>query len=120
MVLPVALACAAATAVGAVGVGRADPSNSGTLTYHFFNCTGPAGTPGSFDAVRQSGGDSFLLTSGTGVFAARSYYDNTTGQQELTPGLPGLSQTGLAPVTCNEIGPESGNLFTVIGVFFPT
>jgi hypothetical protein len=108
-----ALVCASAIAASAVAVAQADPNNGGTLTYHFFDCTGPAGTPSSFDAVNQSGGSSYQLTNGTGVYVLQGFVDETTGETSTAP--PGLIKNGQANVTCTEIGPVSGDTFLITG-----
>src|SRR5258708_38268594 len=47
------------------------PSTDTTLTYEFTNCSGPAGTPEAFAAVKQPGSAAALhLGDGGGIFVA--------------------------------------------------
>jgi hypothetical protein len=117
-----ALLCISAIAATTAAVAQADPSNGGgpyegTLTYHFFDCTGPAGTPSSFAAVRQAAGDAWLLTNGTGIYVIQGVVDETTATTYHFP--PGLSQSGKPTVTCTEIGPITGHTFLTVGFFTP-
>ena len=103
----------------AVGVARADPSSPKTLVYHFTSCTGPAGTPSSFDAVKSpSNGASLHLTNGTGTFVIEEAFDVTTNTLQFT--TPGFDHNNVATTTCTLLShPVTGDHLTVTGVITP-
>jgi hypothetical protein len=111
-----ALVCVAALAAISLGVAQANPSNSKTLSYHFSDCSGPAGTPTSFDATKQGLGASFHLTSGGRDFVVVSVTD-TTGTTLLN--TPGFLKNRLPTVTCESTSPVSGQPALVTGFFAP-
>ena len=123
----VAFACVSAMAATTVGVAHADPSNFGTTTWTFTNCTGPAGTPTTFDAVRQefttppqSGGfitgmpDVFLSTSGSELFLVFMATNLDTG---ATGTSSGFDHNGLLLVSCDTTSPFSGTHYRFTGFF---
>lgn len=96
----------------------ADPSTPRTLTYELTDCSGPAGTPTSFDAVKQpSQGAALHLTEGRGVFIAVRAVDVETG--ELLFATPGFERNGLATITCSLVNPRSGRTQLVTGRIAP-
>jgi hypothetical protein len=121
-----ALACVSAIAATTVAVAQADPSNFGTVTWTFTNCTGPAGTPMTFDAVRQEfttpNGDIegmpalFLLTSGTGLFNPFMVTNLDTGGSGTNPGF---THNNLLLVTCETTSPVSGSHYLFTGFLTP-
>src|SRR5215212_7595963 len=55
---------------------------------HFYDCTGPAGTPSSFDAESQHLGAAWHLTDSRQVFVGLIGFDETTNTLViLTPGF---------------------------------
>jgi hypothetical protein len=109
LVAAVALSAAAASA---------DPSRPGTLTYEFTDCTGPAGTPTQFDAVKQPGEAAALhLTDGSGVFIAVQAVDIETGAVLFT--TPGFQENDLTTVTCSVVNPRNGREQLVTGLIVP-
>ena len=74
---------------------------AGISTFHFYDCTGPDGTPSSFDAVKTALPDAALnpvsaslafRLSGGGVFVVLQF-----GDSYIAPGVP---VTGLVTTTC--------------------
>jgi len=120
-----ALACVSAIAATTVAVANADPSNFGTTTWTFTNCTGPAGTPTTFDAARQefttppqSGGfvtgmpAVFLLAGGAEVFQVYMVTNLDTG---ATGTANGFDHNGLLLVTCVTTSPVTGTNYQFTG-----
>ena len=120
-----ALACVSAMAATTVAVALADPSNFGTTTWTFTNCTGPAGTQTGFDAVRQefttppqSGGfvtgmpAVFLLAGGTEVFQVYMVTNLDTG---ATGTANGFDHNDLLLVTCVTTSPVTGTNYQFTG-----
>jgi hypothetical protein len=96
----------------------ADPSTPSTVTYEFTDCTGPAGTPTQFDAVKQPGAAAALhLTDGGGVFIAVKAVDIETGA--LLFATPGFEKNGLTTVTCSAVNPTNGREGLVTGLIVP-
>ena len=111
------LALVAGAAVPAAAT-SADPSTPNTLTYEFTACTGPAGTPTHFDAVKQPGGAAALrLTDSRGVFVVVQAFDVETGA--LLFMTPGFQQNDLATVTCSVMNPTNDREQLVTGLLVP-
>jgi hypothetical protein len=121
-----ALVCVSAIAATTVAVAHADPSNFGTTTWTFTNCTGPAGTPTTFDAVREEFTTPsdlivgmpalFLLTSGTALFNPFMFTNLDTGASGTNPGFV---QNNLLLVTCNTTSPVTGTHYLFTGFLTP-
>jgi hypothetical protein len=121
--LVAAVACVSAIAATTVAVASADPSNSTTWTST--GCTGPAGTPTTFDAVRllftiPTGNITgqtqpiWQLADGTGTFQAFSGMNLDTGSSFSAHGLDGL-----LTVTCYTTSPVSGYHYVFTGFLTP-
>lgn len=96
----------------------ADPSTPATVTYHFTDCVGPAGTPAAFDAVKQPGSAAALhLVDGSGIFVAVSAVDVASGATLFA--TPGFQHNAVATVACRLIHPVSGTLQAVVGMLAP-
>ena len=96
----------------------ADPSTPSTLTYEFTACSGPAGAPTQFDAVKQPGGAAALhLTGSSGVFIAVQAVDVETGAVLFT--TPGFQQNDLPTVTCSLMNPTNDREQLVTGLLVP-
>jgi hypothetical protein len=109
-----------ALAAGALcpAAASADPSTPSTLTYEFTDCSGPAGTPTQFDAVKQPGEAAALhLSDGGGLFIAVAAVDIETGDLLFT--TPGFESNGLATVTCSVVNPRNGREQLVTGLVVP-
>ena len=102
-----------AIAGGLTGTANADPTNDDALTLNFFNCSGPAGTPTSFQITKMAtpGVDVHVVGS-TDIFKRTSFTDLVTGQT-FTWG----PYSDVKPlVTCNVVAP-SGHLVLATGFF---
>jgi hypothetical protein len=109
------------------GAANADPSNGGTLTYHFYDC----GTVQDFDAVKQPSQAAALhLLDGSGTFVAMkavvlgdqtangTFYANGT----VLFATPGFSEgtNKLPTITCTNLSQTSRILARVTGYIAPT
>ena len=120
-----ALACISAIAATTVAVAHADPSNSVTVTWTFTNCTGPAGTPTTFDTLRVEfttpsdlivGPGLFFVTSGTALYNPFMVTNLDTGGSGTTPGF---DHNNLLLVTCNTTSPVTGTHYLFTGFLTP-
>ena len=98
---------------GLTGTAKADPTNDGSLTLTFFNCSGPAGTPTSFEVTKMpTPGVDVHVVGSTVLFRRTSFTDTVTGQT-FTWG----PYNDVQPlITCNVIAP-SGHLVVATGFF---
>jgi hypothetical protein len=95
-------------------------ANSSSLTFELYDCTGPAGTPSQFSAVRVSSLSStlaFELADERGIFVVLLFRDKTAGIDIRPTFAPGLVAN--AVVTCSAVGPLLGHQLTVSGFFAP-
>jgi hypothetical protein len=114
----VAIACASAVVVSAVDAAQADPMNDESVTLTLFSCSGPPGTPSTFDVTKiPNGGSGFHLVDGTGNFVRKTATDLVTGQTVVS--TPGLEHNDLPLVICYVVSPHTGHLILVSGVFTP-
>jgi hypothetical protein len=114
--LVIVITCALAIGVTA-GSAHADPLDGNAVTLTLFNCSGPAGTPSSFDATKNlNGATAFHLVDGTANFQRVFVQDLVTG--EGGP-LPGNGRDNHPLVTCNVISKRTGDLLLVEGFFTP-
>ena len=114
-----ALACGTVFAAGMTGgLAGAAPSTPATLTYHFTDCTGPAGTPTTFDAVKQpSEAAGLQLTSGGGTYVLMEAIDPATGTVFFT--TPGFKKNNLPTITCDLNHPVTGADAVITGIIAP-
>ena len=84
---------------------------------HFFDCTGPAGTPTSFDAELQVRGAAWHLTDSRQIFEAMIGFDET--DEYPGRGDSGFNVNAVPAVTCRSVGAVSGHVFRVTGVLTP-
>ena len=104
--------------VGLLPAAAAAPSTPKTLTYHFTSCTGPAGTPTTFDALKQPGGAAALhLVDENAIFVAMRAIDAETGATLFT--TKGFDRNDVPTVTCQVIHPVSLRLHLVTGTITP-
>lgn len=100
------------------GLASADPSTPATLTYHFTDCSGPAGTPVTFDAVKQPGGAAALhVVHGRGIFIAVQATDVESGT--ILFSTPGFEHNRLPTVACLLVHPVTQMLQSVVGMLAP-
>jgi hypothetical protein len=105
-------------AVTTAPTAAAQAPTSTTLTYHFTDCSGPAGSPTTFDGVKQPGGAAALhLVDGSGIFIAVQAIDVETGATLFT--TPGFEHNNLPTVTCQLIHPVTLQLQAVTGLVVP-
>ena len=98
----------------------ADPGGPDGANFqaHFFDCTGPAGTPTSFDAVSQKLGAAWHLTDSRQIFIGLIGFDETTNT--LVVLTPGFERNAVAAVTCRSIRVTNGHLYRVTGILTTT
>jgi hypothetical protein len=109
------MACMCALVLAVPGVVAGAPSTSSLLTYHFTDCSGPAGTPTTFDAVKQPGGAAALhLVQGRAIFVAMEAVDVASGDVLFT--TPGFGHNAVPTVTCRLIHPVTLTLQRVTGI----
>ena len=84
---------------------------------HFFDCTGPAGTPTSFDAESQHLGAAWHLTDSPQIFVGLIGFDETTNTLVIL--TPGFERNAVPAVTCRSVRVDSGHVFRVTGVLTP-
>ena len=114
--LVIGLVVAVVVALGVVGSAQGDPLNDNSITITLYNCTGPAGTPSTFQGTKTfSGANSLHLLDGTGNFLRRSYFDTVTGLF-ITWGPADINKP---LVTCNAVSALTGNVAVVTGYFIP-
>lgn len=95
---------------------QAEPGGPGgaNLQAHFYDCTGPAGTPTSFDAVLQVRGAAWHLTDSRQIFIGMIGFDETANTQVVV--TPGFERNAVSAVTCRSVRADSGHVFRVTGV----
>ena len=103
--------------VGAfTGTANAEPTGGMSITVLLFNCSGPAGTPTSFEIQKeQNPSVAAHVVGSTDIFKRTSFTDLVTGQT-FTWG----PYSDVKPlVTCNVVAP-SGHLVRATGFFTGT
>jgi hypothetical protein len=109
------VACVSALVFAVPGVVASASATSSTLTYHFTDCSGPEGTPATFDAVKQPGGAAALhVVESRAIFVAMEAVDVASGDVLFT--TPGFGHNGLATVTCRLVHPVTLTLQRVAGL----
>jgi hypothetical protein len=117
------LACVSVMAATLVSVAHADAPRA---TWTFTECTGPAGTPSTFDALGRSfttgsgiekGAVNWFLTSGTATFTPKVVTILDTGDTFSL--AAGFDNNNVPLVTCETIGPVSGTHYLFSGVLTP-
>ena len=115
LVLVMAASLVAALAVGATAQAEPGGPDGANLQLHFFDCTGPAGTPTSFDAEFQVHGAAWHLTDSRRIFEAMIGFDETANTQVVV--TPGFNVNAVSAVTCRVVINE--HVFRVTGVLTP-
>ena len=89
----------------------AEPSEGNAITVAFFDCTGPAGTPESFEIQKvQNPSVAAHVVGSTVLFKRTSLFVPATGETVVW----GPKNVGGALITCSAIAP-SGRLVIVTG-----
>jgi hypothetical protein len=70
-----------ALAVPATALAEPGGPDGANLQLHFFDCTGPAGTPTSFDVEFQVQGAAWHVTDSRQIFEAMIGFDETANTQ---------------------------------------
>jgi hypothetical protein len=116
------MAASLLVAITVAAAAKADPGgpNGANVQAHFFDCTGPAGTPTSFDAELQHPGGAWHLTDSRQIFNAMIAFDETANT--LVVVTPGFNVNAVPAVTCRAVrvfGPLAGHVFRLTGVLTP-
>jgi len=113
------MAASLLVAITVAAAARAEPGGPDGANFqaHFFDCTGPAGTPTSFDAESQHLGAAWHLTDSPQIFVGLIGFDETTNT--LVVLTPGFERNAVPAVTCRSVRADSGHVFRVTGVLTP-
>ena len=116
--LRLAMILAIGTTLLAAPAASAEPGgpDGANLQLHFFDCTGPAGTPTSFDVEFQVQGAAWHLTDSRQIFVGLIGFDETANTQVVL--TPGFERNAVPAVTCRFVG-VNGHVFRVTGVLTP-
>jgi hypothetical protein len=97
------------------GTARAEPGgpDGANLQLHLFDCTGPAGTPTSFDVEFQVQGTAWHLTDSRQIFEPMIGFDETANTPVVV--TYGFNVNAVPAVTCRFVG-VNGHVFRVTGV----
>ena len=110
------MAASLLVAITVAAAAKADPGgpDGANVQAHFFDCTGPAGTPTSFDAESQHLGAAWHLTDSRQTFIGLIGFDETTNT--LVVLTPGFELNAVPAVTCRSVRPSNGHVYRVLGV----
>ena len=103
-----------ATTLAAAAQAEPGGPDGANFQAHFYDCTGPAGTPTSFDAESQKLGAAWHLTESQQVFVGLIGFDETTNTLEIL--TPGFERNAVPAVTCRSVRPSNGHVIRVTGV----
>ena len=117
LVLVTAASLLVAITVAAAGNAEPGGPDGAKFQAHFFDCTGPAGTPTSFDAESEHLGAAWHLTDSQQSFVGLIVFDETTNTLVIL--TPGFERNAVEAVTCRSFRADSGHLFRVTGVLTP-
>jgi hypothetical protein len=101
-----------ALAVPATALAEPGGPDGANLQLQLFDCTGPAGTPTSFDVEFQVHGAAWHLTDSRRIFEAMIGFDETANTQVVL--TPGFERNAVPAVTCRTV--INGHVFRVTGV----
>jgi hypothetical protein len=104
-----------ALAVPATALAEPGGPDGANLQLQLFDCTGPAGTPTSFDVEFQVHGAAWHLTDSRQIFEAMIGFDETANTQVVV--TPGFNVNAVPAVTCRVV--INGHVFRVTGVLTP-
>ena len=113
---------AAASLLVALAIGgpaQAEPGGPDGANWqaHFYDCTGPAGTPSSFDAESQHLGAAWHLTDSRQIFVGLIGFDETTDTLAIL--TPGFLRNAVEAVTCRSVRASNQHVYLVTGVLTP-
>ena len=104
----------AALALPATALAEPGGPDGANLQLHLIDCTGPAGTPTSFDAESQHRGAAWHLTDSRQIFVGLIGFGETTNTLEVL--TPGFALNARPTVTCRSVRPDTGHVFLLTGV----
>jgi hypothetical protein len=113
------MAASLLVAITVAAAAKADPGgpNGANLQAHFYDCTGPTGTPPGFDAGRQQIGTAWHLTDSTQIFEMMMAFDETTSTQVFV--TAGFERNAVSAVTCRWLAPITRHTIRATGVLTP-
>jgi len=90
----------------------------GSLVFHFTDCSGPTGTPATFDVAKPVGpAFTFHLIDGSGMWVIKELVDVETGATRFT--MPGFEHNNLPTITCQYFSPVIFRMLRVTGLIVP-
>ena len=89
--------------------------NGANIQLHFYDCSGPAGTPASFDAEFQVHGAAWHLTDSHRILEAMIGFDETANAPVVV--THGFYVNAVPQVTCRTV--INGHVYSVTGVLTP-
>jgi hypothetical protein len=103
----------------AIAAGPVAAESDQGFLFTFADCSGPSGTPTTFDAILVPGGDSslFLVADTSTVWVTVDSVNLTTGA--ILKDAKGFAVNGLELITCRVHSPFSGHDFLTTGFFTP-
>ena len=104
-------------AVPTAAAAGANPANG--LTFHYFDCVGPPGTPASFDAVK-SHGYAFDVVGSNAIWSLLHVESVATGEVFVDMPAPMLANQAVPTVTCLIDSPVHLELLRATGTFSPS
>jgi hypothetical protein len=114
----VAAVIASVASVLAAQAALAAPSNTKILTFPFTGCTGPAGTPASFSALKEpSSGASLRLLGSSVVYVTTQAVDVDSGAVLFS--TPGFQNNSVQTVVCYLTHPVTKAHLRVTGLLTP-
>ena len=110
------MAASLLVAVTVAAAAKAEPGGPDGAKFraHFFDCTGPAGTPTSFDAESEHLGAAWHLTGSRQIFVGLIGFDETTNTLVIV--TPGFNVNAVESVTCRSVRADNGHQYRVTGV----
>ena len=106
-----------ALAVPATALAEPGGPDGSNFQAHFYDCTGPAGTPTSFDAESEHLGAAWHLTDSRQIFIGMIGFDETANTEVVV--TPGFERNAVPAVTCRSVRADSGHVFRLTGVLTP-
>jgi len=94
-----------------------NPANG--LTFHYFNCVGPPGTPAFFDAVK-SHGLALDVVGSNAIWSLWHVESVATGEVFVDMPVPMLANQAVPTVTCLIDSPLRLELLRATGTFSPS
>ena len=106
------------SAFGATAQAEPGGPDGANVQVHFYDCSGPAGTPSSFDAELQHLGGAWHLTDSRQIFEPMVGFDETANTQAVV--TPGFERNAVPSVTCRAVSVVNGHVYRLTGVLTKT